>query len=156
MKTLARAAFLVMTVMLAAISACAEEDPTAMTKQTDVAALGRLIRLGAATPEAAEWQTRQLGEGSDWELVAVLTYSDAVYETALSEAPEKPELDDAVGFRPFDWTATPEGVVPGDSGMNVVRTGVRSAAAFASAPLNDGFAVAIPERRQILVYLHTS
>ena len=128
-----------------------------MTRQTDIAALERLIRW-PAKPESAVWQTRTIGEGTDWALLAVLTYAPGEMTAVLASAPETPGLDGAVMFMPFDWTdvtVIPGLVIAADGSATVVG-GSRSAEAFLSSPLTDGFVLAIPGQNQVLVFLYTS
>ena len=131
---------------------------TAMTNdmRTGIDELAELIVLDPR-PSSVKWQTRSVGAGSDWLLVAILQYEEEALAALLEELEPKPALNGNVGVRPFGWEELDgrDGWGPGPNGMQVPSEGVLDAARFERSPLSGGFAVPL-SATTLLVQMSTS
>lgn len=152
-----------------ALSNCApsgqpKSAPEAATPQSDLAALGRLIRL-EEQPISAQWLTESLAPAralslgpSDWQLIALLTYDEA----ALSQLKERlapQKTPSRLHVRPDfvrEWfpQALRAHFQPDGATGNLIWQGARyQPTPFLKPPLGAGF-VLIAEP-YILIVLHT-
>ncbi len=110
---------------------------------SDIIALGRLVQL-PKNVESAEWVTREMPGGNDWQLVARLTVPTSVTDDLMaSQAPNTWQGGD---LAEFEWL--------GEDANLTATTQCYNASQFFKAPLLQGDVVVLRDGVLLLV-MHT-
>lgn len=131
---------------------------------TDIDALNRAITL-PRRPTAAIWQRAVKGSNrsgvpgpTDYELQAVLTFSEEDAERIVEEAAKRERPGDVGTIKKLDWF--PAGVKEqltkeSDSDEYRIKGEVYDASAFAKSPLSHGYFVRVGQTPRFYLYLYT-
>jgi hypothetical protein len=157
-----RRIFLLAPVCAFALFSCSKSEADMNDKpDTDLATLTKFIVLDPK-PQSVEWSVLEGEKGSglgptDSALVALLSYPASDYPNVEKSLTESGSASGGLMRKAPKWL--PQSVT--QSAKNAVGEGfdfgtrALSANPFASPPFSEGFAVAYPSERKVLVYLVT-
>jgi len=131
---------------------------------TDIDALNRVITL-TRRPTAAIWQRAVKGSGrsdvpgpTDYELQAVLTFSEEDAESIVEEAAKRERPSDVGTIKKLDWfpAEVKENLIeePGSDEYRF-KGETYDAGAFAKSPLTHGYFVRVGQTPRLYLYLYT-